>query len=189
MEPKRSIPTEYNGIRFRSKLEADWARCFDAIGLEWQYEPVGRFFGDTFYLVDFWLPKSRQYVEVKGVFQPEDCRKIQDLLRHTAKRPHTGHSCPDISIVACEPKGVFRGWVRTDTPLEDWWTFLTTSVRRVELFQCAECRGWWFADPDESYRCQCCGAYDGNGHLAGMISSPLPEFPNIHALHFLATID
>lgn len=33
-------PTEYAGVLFRSKLEATWARFFDVIGLEWQYEPT-----------------------------------------------------------------------------------------------------------------------------------------------------
>ncbi len=31
--------TEYNGILFRSRLEAKWACFFDLVGWEWQYEP------------------------------------------------------------------------------------------------------------------------------------------------------
>jgi hypothetical protein len=34
-----SIPTTYNGIRFRSRLEAKWAYIFDRLGWEWDYEP------------------------------------------------------------------------------------------------------------------------------------------------------
>lgn len=33
-------PTEYRGIMFRSKLEATWARFFDVIGVDWEYEPA-----------------------------------------------------------------------------------------------------------------------------------------------------
>ncbi len=33
-------PTEYAGVLFRSKLEATWARFFDVIGVEWEYEPT-----------------------------------------------------------------------------------------------------------------------------------------------------
>lgn len=184
---KRSIPTVYNGQLFRSKLEADWARAFDALKIEWRYETVGHYFGDVFYLPDFWLPRSRQYVEVKGVFEPEDCRKIQALLRHVRRRPNTNPLfCPDISIVACVPDGKFYGWARTDPAIDDWFEFLTKASRVVDLMSCARCHGWWFADPDGSWQCQCCGASDGNGHLAGTVSSPLPEFPNVHALHFLA---
>jgi hypothetical protein len=34
-----SIPTLYNGVQFRSRLEARWARLFDLLGWEWEYEP------------------------------------------------------------------------------------------------------------------------------------------------------
>lgn len=61
---RHSIPTWYSGTRFRSKLEAEWARAFDAIDLEWLYEPEGWLFGEDFYLPDFFLPRSGQYVEV-----------------------------------------------------------------------------------------------------------------------------
>jgi hypothetical protein len=54
-QERRSIPTRYKKILFRSKLEADWARAFDALGVEWQYEVEGRYFGDVFYLPDFYL--------------------------------------------------------------------------------------------------------------------------------------
>ena len=36
MRPKE---TKYKGYRFRSRLEARWAVFFDALGLEWLYEP------------------------------------------------------------------------------------------------------------------------------------------------------
>lgn len=35
----KSIPTTYNGINFRSRLEATWAAFFDLIGWNWEYEP------------------------------------------------------------------------------------------------------------------------------------------------------
>lgn len=42
-----SIPTTYNGIRFRSRLEAKWAYYFDRIFWKWEYEP---------YDLDGWIP-------------------------------------------------------------------------------------------------------------------------------------
>jgi hypothetical protein len=35
-----SIPILYNGVRFRSRLEARWAAMFDRLGWEWHYEPI-----------------------------------------------------------------------------------------------------------------------------------------------------
>jgi len=188
--PKQSIRTVYNGTEFRSKLEADWARVFDYLGVEWVYERRGEYFGDTFYLPDFWLPKSRQHVEVKAEFEPADCRKIFALLSHVKRRPHTDECRPDIALVACMPSGAFLGWERRDrlpdaqTPA-GWFEFLKIHSQNVELFQCTECRGWWFCDPMMSWACQCCGAYDGNRFVSEQLRSPLSIWkahvtPNSH---------
>lgn len=61
------IETRYAGCRFRSRLEARWAVFFDALGVEWRYEPQGYVVGGRPYLPDFWLPSSKVWVEVKGV--------------------------------------------------------------------------------------------------------------------------
>jgi galactose-1-phosphate uridylyltransferase len=62
----KAIETEYKGILFRSRLEARWAIFFDALKLEWVYEP------DCFvlsnnqkYTPDFYIPKYKLYIEVK----------------------------------------------------------------------------------------------------------------------------
>jgi hypothetical protein len=62
----RPIETRYKGYRFRSRLEARWAVFFDALGIEWQYEPEGFEANGERYLPDFFLPKSQTWVEVKG---------------------------------------------------------------------------------------------------------------------------
>jgi hypothetical protein len=169
---RRSIPTEYNGRTFRSKLEASWALAFDTLGVAWEYEPKGHYFGRQFYLPDFWLPRSRQYVEVKGVFEPDDCKKIMALLSHAKPRPHTNEDCPDIPIIAAVPDGKFYGWSRGCYPVS-WFDFLITRASTLELFQCTRCRGWWFGHPEYAWTCQCCGFGDGNGHLAARLESPL----------------
>ena len=63
----KPIETEYNGYRFRSRLEARWAVFFDAMHIEYDYEPEGFVgFDDVKYLPDFYLPVENLYVEVKG---------------------------------------------------------------------------------------------------------------------------
>jgi len=187
----KAIPTRYKGLLFRSKLEADYARSFDALGLEWRYEDEGRYFGDQFYLVDFFLPRSRQFVEVKGVFEPDDVRKVASLLKHIPPRPHTNpETCPDIALVACEPGGVFRGWVRgacrADANLLE---LSRAACRELRAFACSLCGGWWFADDSLSWRCQCCGQGHGNAHVAADLASPLPGFPDLHDLRPLGHHD
>ena len=65
--PIKAIETRYKGYRFRSRLEARWAVFFDALGIEWQYEPEGYELPSGRYLPDFYLPTVREglWVEIK----------------------------------------------------------------------------------------------------------------------------
>src|SRR5207253_3310908 len=78
-----SIPTTYQGVLMRSRLEARWAARLDALGLVWEYEPqvlrLGRGRGG-FYLPDFWLPGQGCWLEVKGPHW-ERFEKTQALAR------------------------------------------------------------------------------------------------------------
>lgn len=63
----KPIETEYNGYRFRSRLEARWAVFFDVAGIKYEYEPEGFELDDgTRYLPDFYLPDFSTFCEVKG---------------------------------------------------------------------------------------------------------------------------
>lgn len=62
----KAIETEYSGVLFRSRLEARWAILFDAMELQWYYEP------DCFelksgkkYTPDFYISEYEVYVEIK----------------------------------------------------------------------------------------------------------------------------
>ena len=79
----KPIETEYKGYRFRSRLEARWARFFDACHVDWEYEPEGYDLGDgLYYLPDFLLhgvdgrDGGNLYVEVKGQMTDLDAVKI-----------------------------------------------------------------------------------------------------------------
>jgi hypothetical protein len=76
----RSIPTNYAGCTYRSRVEARWAIWFDSVGLRFQYEPQGFFIRSGAYLPDFWVEGWRMFLEVKGV-EPtdEERRKCAEL--------------------------------------------------------------------------------------------------------------
>lgn len=98
MSDIKAIETIYNGYRFRSRLEARWAVFFDALGIEYEYEPEG--FSLDYgirYLPDFALknvhwrgegsgehytgkPGRPIYVEVKGVDSYADI-KLDERVR------------------------------------------------------------------------------------------------------------
>ena len=84
----KAIETEYNGYRFRSRLEARWAVFFDAAGIRYEYEPEGFDMDGEYYLPDFWLPDIDDgiYVEVKGLMDESDYEKV-DKFWHNGKHP------------------------------------------------------------------------------------------------------
>ena len=60
----KAIPTEYNGYRFRSRLEARWAVFFDKLGIDYEYEIEGyEVANGVWYLPDFHLESG--WIEVK----------------------------------------------------------------------------------------------------------------------------
>lgn len=66
MKEIKAKPTEYKGIRFRSKLEAQVAYFFDLCHISWLYEPDRLDDGEKEYNPDFYLPETDDYIEVKG---------------------------------------------------------------------------------------------------------------------------
>jgi len=78
--------TIYAGHHFRSRLEARWAVYFDALGIEWIYEPQ-TFTNFDFegtagqsYLPDFYLPECDLFVEVKGSLDNFNWQKMDNFV-------------------------------------------------------------------------------------------------------------
>lgn len=84
----QAIETFYRGIRFRSRLEARWAKLFSELGIDWMYETEGYNIAlkdgtHIRYLPDFVLRGGSircpdpLFVEVKGDMKAEDAIKIR----------------------------------------------------------------------------------------------------------------
>jgi hypothetical protein len=84
----QAIETFYRGIRFRSRLEARWAKLFSELGIDWMYETEGYNIAlkdgtHIRYLPDFVLRGGSircpdpLFVEVKGDMKAEDAIKIK----------------------------------------------------------------------------------------------------------------
>lgn len=78
-----AIPTTYRGIRMRSRLEAKWASIFDALGWEWEYEPIDL----NGWIPDFVFPnhpffKRPLLAEIKPIFAKDTAviNKIEDAM-------------------------------------------------------------------------------------------------------------
>ena len=87
----KAIQTQFKGYHFRSRLEARWAVFFDALGLEWEYEPEGfDLGGGVYYLPDFKVTNTDGcyvWYEVKGdnVIGCEKFKKFKDLVDSARK--------------------------------------------------------------------------------------------------------
>lgn len=82
-----SIPTYFDGHRFRSRMEARWAVAFKQLGITYWYEPDGFNLGETCYLPDFFLPQIDTYAEVKPyALTPVERLKAERLCLATRKR-------------------------------------------------------------------------------------------------------
>lgn len=145
----KAIKTKYNGILFRSKLEAEWAKFFDAIDIPYIYEPEGFEFEDgTRYLPDFYLPEADQWFEVKGIMNDIDKHKIEMLGIESEKDVIVGYS--DGKTEMYDVGWIESGEAEWDVPF---------------INSCPCCEKKCFITSWGSYRCRCCGAHDGNHYL------------------------
>lgn len=99
----RPIPTEYNGIKFRSKLEAKWAEYLDSKGVEWLYEEEGYDLNGVWYLPDFFLPKQFAFLEVKGLLDDrskDKCQRLADAITTYHLKVYLG--TPEMEMILVE---------------------------------------------------------------------------------------
>lgn len=82
----KAIPTKYDGVEFRSRLEARWAVFYNVLGIKWFYEYEGYQLQSGWYVPDFWLQEINGgcFVEIKPK-EPSDeeeasCRDLAAFL-------------------------------------------------------------------------------------------------------------
>ena len=169
----KSVETVYNGTTFRSRLEANWAACFNLYGWQWIYEPFD---------LDGWFPDfllksedsdySGVLVEVKPLtsFCEETAQRIQEALKKT-----NNHHVP-VLLVGVEPfwseewEQICVGWL-LEYMDEDSWAWDVAPMRQVdwpapfdatwEDAKCPEAK-IDFCHATQDYRQRITGYYDGN---------------------------
>jgi hypothetical protein len=88
----KPIETFYNGITYRSKLEACWAAFFDGLHLRHEYEiDAFTLAGVGNYTPDFWLPDvdsgNGMWVEIKGRNpKRKERQKCMELANETGRK-------------------------------------------------------------------------------------------------------
>jgi hypothetical protein len=141
-----SIPTTYNGVTYRSALEADWAATFDQWEIYYEYEPQPyRLPSGTEYTCDFYLPNLHTYAEAKG---PHNQRRWKPTEFAAVL---AGDNFPDAYMVvvlrSAGPGGI-AAWEPADT-----------SEPFPVVVDCVECQLFAFAHVDThgNTTCRRCG--------------------------------
>lgn len=92
----KAVETEYNGYKFRSRLEARWAYFFDLLGIDYEYEPEGiEVENNIKYLPDFFLTDFKCFFEVKRKSLPEE--EKQEAI----KKISWGMECDEWGGIIC----------------------------------------------------------------------------------------
>lgn len=151
----KPIPTKYNGIQFRSRLEARWAAMFELLDWEYEYEPCD-FNG---WIPDFLLKiYTPVFVEVKPV---------QTFPRDTANKIDKSGCLDECLIVGLtidfsswEDNPVI-GWLRQMEAYDTQEDITVAAVHlnphlynevAVEKYACFELKSAWIGDWRESRR-------------------------------------
>lgn len=112
----KAIETIYNGYKFRSRLEARWAVFFDALDIEYDYEPEGFYLGKAgWYLPDFRLYEPSLWIEVKPRFPTtEEMNKMHALTQGKTENGAILYGTPWVTPL--------NEWVNDNYP-DDWYEY------------------------------------------------------------------
>lgn len=107
-----SIPTEYAGVKFRSRLEAQTARLFEACGILWEYEKYSFLLPSGInYRPDFFLPVENCWLECRGYYSEDGERQISEFAEFTRKR--------DQGFIVVPWDGYWLGYLPPPIPGDD----------------------------------------------------------------------
>ena len=143
----------YNGIEFRSKLESKTAQALDNIGIRYEYEPDGyKLTNGMWYRPDFYLPDARQFIECKGKMESTDSAKIVGLVEDTGM--------PVLVLSYENSMMIMRFFNKQDGAIEIY--------DDIALGWCDTCGKPFFFSWMDTYKCPCCGRYDGKNHICNI---------------------
>ncbi len=103
----------------------------------------------------YYLSNRNQYLFVCDMITDEELNKLI-IFANKKKRP----------VLIAFSNGNFQ--IIDDRFLESG-SFGLYTERESSLLECMECGGFWFTCNCGSWKCKCCGAYDGDHYIEQMI--------------------
>ncbi len=156
----RPLPTVYDGIHFRSRLEARWAVWLDSMKIKWTYEPEGFTDGTISYLPDFYLHKGDTYLEIKPTDPTEEeYAKGWLAVKATKRNLYFCVGMPPDSYQNKNTDIIGFHWSRNNGPNHpnDWVTSVTSQW--TMCYECGTCRPATYGMTE---RLDCCKANPGH---------------------------
>jgi hypothetical protein len=164
-----AIPTRYNGVQFRSRLEARWAAFFDLCKWQWEYEP----FDLKGYIPDFILKfKKPLLIEVKPLLWDGSTEERDTLQQAQRKIEASGWNKEALIVGATvQPGDPFDnrlGELCEVSPRVDH-NDTTVGIYRTWdtafYFYCTNCKRDSFANLSQTWECRVSGCYDGDHYI------------------------
>lgn len=167
MPEVHAIPTVYNGIEFRSRLEAKWAAMFDQLGWSWEYEPIDL----KGYIPDFVLKWDHGHT----ICEVKPSTTIAGLHDAAPKIERSGWEGEAMIVGASlEKRCIYRAigilsdrqsWPYDPDPAWGW----ADAIQH----RCRSCSSHSVHHESGGWHCRLCGAYDGDSLLEPFDISPL----------------
>ena len=165
---KYSIPTNYKGTKFRSRLEANTAQAFDRLKIKWVFEPQSFLLeSGIHYWPDFWLPELKTWVECKGYLTKEEHETHKEFMTQQLKENK------DILFVLISTQHI-DVFEKGDGPLR--WVegiddFSQPEMEPVILHKCFKCKKYYFSTDIGDFGCKACGEHNGDHNTVEYIFS------------------
>lgn len=143
----RAIPTEYAGVKLKSRLEAQAAYLFDCLGWKWEYEPFSIMLDNGVpYTPDFLLYDENLIVECRGYTTAKGQSQTQGFSELIAS---SGYQVGDLDFI-------YRYLVIGPDGIHFWSQKAHFNPARACLICfCAECAQWRALHVDSAF-CQNC---------------------------------
>lgn len=162
----KAIETEYNGQKFKSRLEANMARILNLMGYNWKYEPKSFLLDNgVHYQPDFFVPRLNLWIETRGYSNNKGNKQIEGFKKRLfpnqeemGKRQNSERNIdynPDFLIVGPDEVKF----------CEDTRRFGLNDAGNAWISRCTGCGSLFFYGLSGSYQCRNCGEWSGDHHL------------------------
>lgn len=159
MSEVHAIPTVYEGIKFRSRLEAKWAAMFDQLGWSWEYEPIDL----KGYIPDFVLKWDHGHT----ICEVKPATTIGELHAAIPKIECSGWAGEAMIVGASIERPDWYATIGVLTARFDYPDDPNASWAWAEAIshKCGSCHQLSIHHELAGWHCRLCGAYDGDGYL------------------------